>query len=405
MKVIGIIAEYNPFHNGHKYMLDKAKRLSGADFAVIVMSGDFTQRGAPAIYDKKLRTEMALKAGADIVIEMPVFGAVSSAADFAKCGVATLNATGVIDELWFGSESGDIDLLKSAAESGRDESPEVSDAVKKYLREGMTWPEAVSRAHGEDGSFTVSSPNDILGVEYIRALNELDLKIVPHTVKRAGSDYHSEDTSGRLASAEAVRKVMTESGEKSSDTLLRIMPESSLKVIDESGTLPVVPDDFSILLNAKLRTLSPEELISISQMPEPVARKLYNGRLTYRTFSELNEYAKDRQYTYTRISRALMNLILGITAEETGIFKSTGSAPWIRILGLRKDASKLMSAVNESASRPIIVKTAEAKNLPDGKESALFGKNLETSDIYRLIQELKTGRRLKNEYESPAVFV
>ncbi len=405
MKVIGIIAEYNPFHNGHKYMLDEAKRISGADYSVVVMSGDFTQRGAPAVFGKDLRARMALNAGADVVIEMPVFGAVSSAADFARCGVSILNATGVIDELWFGSESGDIDLLKNEAGSGRDESPEVSDAVRKYLREGMTWPAAVSRAHGENGGSIASSPNDILGVEYIRALDELDAAIVPRTVQRAGAGYHSEDSSDDLASARAVRKVMTEKWPDAGKTLSRIMPESSLRVIAENGAVTVVPDDFSVILNEKLRTLTEEELISISQMPEPVARKLYNDRLTYRTFTEMNEYAKDRQYTYTRISRALMNLTLGIKSRETEIFKSTGNAPWIRILGFRKDASPLMAVINEKASCPVIVKTSEAKKLLGDREAALFAKNLETSEIYRLILEAGTGRAFKNEYSRPAVIV
>ena len=227
MNVTGIIAEYNPFHNGHKYHLEQARELTSCDYIVVVMSGDYTQRGTPAIYSKYMRAKTALMAGADLVLEMPVFGSVSSAPDFAECGVNTLAATGLCDSLFFGSESGDIARLKKQAHVLAEESDEVSKKIKAGLKSGLSWPDARASAYG-DSETIASLPNDILGIEYIRAIEKLSIPITPVTLKRNDPGYHSEKKEGQFASATAARKAILEND---LDFLLGILPDEHFSAL------------------------------------------------------------------------------------------------------------------------------------------------------------------------------
>ncbi|MBQ7796845.1 MAG: nucleotidyltransferase family protein, partial [Lachnospiraceae bacterium] len=209
MKTTGIIAEYNPFHNGHKYHLEKARELTGCDYVVVIMSGDYTQRGTPAIYSKYVRAKAALLSGADLVLEMPVFGSVASAPDFSRCGVRSLDAAGVCDYLFFGSESGDVDILYTQASSLSEESEEISEKIKAGLKSGLPFPAARANAYGKQQAVT-SLPNDILGIEYIRAIQESHASLKPVTIRRTDPGYHSEEKSGSFASATAARKAILE---------------------------------------------------------------------------------------------------------------------------------------------------------------------------------------------------
>ena len=201
MKTVGIIAEFNPLHNGHKYLLDEAKRLSGADFCIVVMSGNFVQRGSPALLDKYTRTQMALLNGVDLVIELPVIYATASAEYFARGAVRLLDKLGVVDIITFGSECGNIELLKKAATELTEETPDFKKNLQDNLKKGLSFPKARSQAIGKQGDG--SEPNNILGIEYIKALNYWDSSITPTTIERKGSGYHDE----QMASATAIRKM------------------------------------------------------------------------------------------------------------------------------------------------------------------------------------------------------
>ncbi len=447
MSTVGIIAEYNPFHNGHRYQIEQAKALTGADHAVVIMSGDYVQRGAPAIFGKALRAESALLCGADLVLEMPVFGAVSPAADFAACGVSLLEKAGIADFLCFGSETGDLDALARQAEFADSETEAVSAAIRKGLREGLTWPQARAKAYKEAGQPSGSvafcganpnstmpdsteprsvnshgimsnstmpdttnptipdTPNDILAVEYLHALKKTGSAIRPVTVRRIGSGYHSESSDGPFSSATAARNVILS---HDTETLRRILPPESFRLAagSEDDAYPaLVFDDFSVLLSHKLLTSSPEALRAVSSMPDDLAAKLYRHRLEFKKAAELAASSKDRQYTYTRVCRCLTNLLLGITKEDTEAFKAEQSAPWLRILGFRRDAAALLTTLKKNASVPVISKTADAETLLPDRVIPLWRKHLSASELYRMIAESKCGRTLRNEFTTPPVII
>lgn len=424
MKTVGIIAEYNPFHNGHALQLRKAMEASGADYAVIVMSGDFVQRGAPAMYAKHIRTKTALSCGADLVLELPVFGVTSAARDFAAAGVSLLNKTGITDSISFGSECGNLGELLRMRDRLLSEDAEISARIREGLRAGYSWPKAVALANDTAGPV---SPNDILAVEYLRALKETGASMEPIPIARTDSGYHSETLDGPLASATAIRRAILDPSDRNNparyDSLKAVLPEEFFSVLaketDAHGIcaepdcsqlplpsgLEIVPDDFTLLLNAAFRTKTLSELSEIHQMPADLPRRLYRERLSFRPFTEWISFAKTRQVTYSHVSRALMNLVLGITKDEFSRFRDANSAPWIRILGFKKSAAPLLSALRANAAVPLITAPADAKRQLSEPDLALFFKSLEVSELYRLIAEEKTGRSVKNEYTRPLVIL
>lgn len=399
MKTAAIIAEYNPFHNGHKYQIEETKRQTGADFVVVVMSGDFVQRGIPAIYSKSFRTRSALLSGADLVIEMPVFGVLSAAQDFSRCGVSLFHHMGIIDVLSFGSESGDIEKLEKLADQAGTETDEQSSLIRESLRNGLTYPQALSLAKKDS---VPVSPNDILAVEYLKALKEFSSDIAPWTLKRSGPGYHSEKRNGSFASATAIRKAVFE---QDLEFLTAVLPDSYFESMEAEAEVPLFPDDFSLLLNQKILTSSPENLRNISGMPEGLAAKFSKNRLEFLRTDALTASRKDRQYTYARVSRALMNLMLDITVKDQRAFADSGYAPWIRILGFKKSAALLLSELKKHCDIPIITKTADAKNILSSETYELFEKNLTASEICRMVRELKSGRPRKNEFTRSPIII
>ena len=409
MKVTGIIAEYNPFHNGHKYHLEQARIMTDCEYVIVIMSGDYTQRGTPAIYSKYMRARSALLAGADLVLEMPVFGSVSSAPDFARCGVSGLTATGVCDHLFFGSEAGSIDHLSYQADLLDKESDELSHAIKAGLKDGLTWPQARAQAYRSihfettDEIACVSDlPNDILGVEYIRSIRALRSPITPVTLKRNDPGYHSEERFGKFASATASRRAILD---QDLDFLQDVLPEEHFQCLAGEACPPVTFNDFSLLLNEKILNSSPEQILNISGMPQDLANKLDKNRMEFLSADALVAARKDRNYTYTRVNRCLLNLILEITQKDSETFKELNSVPWLRILGFRKEASPLLSEMKKHASAPIISKMANAEQLMSPEAQALFRKHVRSAELYRMIAQLKSGQVYKNEFTRPIIIL
>lgn len=405
MKVTGIIAEYNPFHNGHLYHLRRAKEMTGADYTVVIMSGDYTQRGMPAIFIKYMRAETALRLGADLVLEMPVFGAISAAPDFALCGVSGLSAAGIVNALVFGSESGDLESLKKQAALTSFETEKQSEAIRQGVKNGLTWPAAraaaVSGASSKSGGFA-SMPNDILGVEYLNALKKCGSAMEPMTFCRTDPGYHSEERAGAFASATAVRKAVFD---RDIDFFTETVPAGLLECLQKEACPPVCFDDFSFLLSAKLLNASLSQLEQTAGMPKDLAGKLYREKFDFLPASKLTADRKDRHYTYTRVSRCLLNFMLEITKEEEQMFKEKDSAPWLRILGFRKEAGPLLSELKKRASVPLITKMADARLQLSEPSLALFEKQVRTAELYRLVCEMKTGRPIRNEYTRQILIV
>lgn len=427
MKIVGLITEYNPFHAGHLYHMQQARKLTGADYCVVLMSGSFVQRGEPAIFDKYLRTKTALLAGADLVLEIPAAFSTASAHEFATYGVALLSAIGV-DAVVFGSECGQIEILKQAAYALNHESTEFQERLRKGLKAGLTYPQARAKALGEtqaDGtrvenvedfhantdvpnshiwSSILNSPNNILGIEYLRAAEDLHSPMEFYTISREGSGYH-EDTlaDANFPSASAIRGIIRNSLSKDKD-LLDILA-SHLPAVTHpayTGAVPVFVDDFSGLLNATV--LQMQATFSIADLSPELAARLTKPPYFPLSFEERIQALKTRQLTYTRVSRALLHLVLGMREEDISRWKDEGYALYARILGFRRQSSPLLSCLHKKSSIPLITKMADAAQSLAPSALALLEQEVYASHLYQTVR-IKRGGVFQNEYTEGLVFV
>lgn len=406
MKVLGIIAEYNPFHNGHLYHIEQAKKLSGADYTVAVMSGDYVQRGSPAIYDKYIRTHMALQAGVDLVIELPSFFSTSSAADFASASVSLLDQLGIIDTLCFGSEQGNLLPLSLAAQFLTDESFTYQTQLKKYLKEGHTFPQAraaaISQLFDDPNRLEIMShPNNILGIEYIMALTKSKSTIKPITIKRMGYGYHDQQTDHDFISASAIRRIINQQTEI--ENLEQKVPPITWNFIQSAK--PLYLNDFSKLLNYRLLECRRKEidLTSYMDVSDELADRIKKIILDFNTFEERIRQLKTKQYTYTRINRALLHILLEVTKLQTDQAKCTGYVPYARILGFQKNAALLLKAMKQHSSIPLISKTANARKLLSNSAYELLMQTIYHSHIYQSVYWDKYQILPKNEYTSGCI--
>lgn len=411
-RTVGIIAEYNPFHNGHAYHIQKARELSHSDFCIVVMSGDFVQRGAPAVYDKYTRTAMALSCGADLVVELPSVFATSSAEDFAAGSIALLDRLGVVDSVCFGSECGDIEKLSKIASVLAKEPEAYTHALRAGLKKGLSFPQARYQAlvfsnhlSAEEASL-LESPNNILGIEYCKAIIRQKSHLLPLTIQRKGSDYH--DTvliPNQFSSATGIRKIIKEH-EKSSlpkDSSFLQVPKQ-VKQMMENG-YPLFPDDFSVLLNSELLRLSHSgtSLDIFADVSEELASRIIKQLPDFLPFEEKISRLKTRQYTYTRISRALLHIILGITSEQVASAKNAGYAPYARVLGFKRDSASLMGQIKKRGSIPLITKTAGADRTLPEEAGFMLRQDFYCSHIYQTVLQDKYQISRKNEFTQSVV--
>lgn len=377
MNVVGIIAEYNPFHEGHAYQIQKAKEQCGAEFAVVVMNGDFVQRGEPAIFDKYTRTKEALLGGADLIFELPVRFGLSSAGDFAMGGVLALNALPFVTHLCFGTETGDLTPLLQAATFLCDEPDSYRTRVKHFVKQGILYPKARSLALAAESGLpteTWDSPNNILGLEYCVALQKLHSKIKPFTIRREGQGYHDNDTPALsdFPSATFLRKQIRKAGEKENLSL----------------------SDFSSLIGYSL--LTAKDLCRIKDITPDLSDRIRNELPKYREINEFVKTIKNPSLTTGRIKRSFFQCLFDIEKEEPVM-------PYLRVLGMKKEASSLLSQ-KENASCQILTKLAFDVPKMDDNAKKLFAKDLLASDLYRQVFCHKYNQTLPNEYQhSPIV--
>ena len=364
MKVTGIIAEYNPFHQGHAYHLSRARELTGADRILIVMGGNFMQRGEPAIIDKYTRTEMALRNGADLVLELPAASATGSAEYFAEGAVELLDASGVVNELCFGSEPEDYQEL-----------------LRAELKKGKTFPEARETALSAflPKQSLLASPNNILAIEYIKALKRRKSSIRPLTIQRLGS-YHGENgqpagaphtVSGNLpesfASASTIRcqlqtlekQIVTSCEQPAFGSLMtalaKELPPSSFGLLKDVllADRLVQAEDFSLPLHYRLmQAKEPLEFSVYLDVSEELSRRIYSLRQEFTGWNAFLDLVRTRQYTRSRVSRALLHILLDIRQEE--VLPPTH----LRVLGFRREASDLLSEIKKKSRLPLITKAA-----------------------------------------------
>lgn len=370
MKTVGLITEYNPFHNGHAYHIEKAKMLTGADRVIVVMSGDFVQRGAPAVMPKHLRTESALLSGASLIIELPVCFATGSAEYFAQGSISLLNQLGCIDSICFGSECGDLHLLKEIAQILADEPIEYQTALKQGLKEGASFPAARQEAlniYSDKYSEILASPNNILGIEYLKALAKIHSKMEPFTIKRIGAGYHDMDIDGQFSSATAIRSDIYQLADVNSSSeslpLTHIqtqVPSSCHELMKKNyrTRYPVKADDFSLLLKAKLLSETAGSLSHYLDMSPELANRILRLRNDYLSFEQFCDLLKTKELTRSRISRSFIHVLLGIAKDWLTAMKAP--APYARILGFRRDHADLLGILKQTSDIPLITSPARA---------------------------------------------
>lgn len=394
MKIAAIIAEYNPFHNGHEYMVKKIRKETDADCIIAVMSGDFTQRGVPAVIDKFTRAGMAVLCGVDAVFELPVVYAAASAEGFAYGAVSLLHGLGCVDYLVFGSECGDIRPFTEVSEFLQKEPEHFKKSLQKYQKLGFSYPKAFSLAikeselEAEDSLQLLSSPNNLLGLEYVKALKQLSSSMKPVTISRIGTGYHDTHTefcaeSGTdIASASAIRtKLETTTG--SIAAAMPLMPEAAYRLFaDNYGSFaPITLDDFSLVLSYRLSLETKESLSTYLDVSDDLADRIIKYREDFCSFSDFVTKLKHKQYTQTRITRALLHILLSITKEHA-IIKE---APYARLLAMRKSASPLMKEIKSKTRIPVITKPADAKKILSEDAMTLFALDSSSANLYHKV--------------------
>ena len=412
MKTVGIIAEYNPFHNGHLYQLKKAKEITGADFAVVVMSGDFTQRGTPAVFDKYTRCRLSLLAGADLCIELPVVYATASAELFAKGAVSLLSALGV-GALCFGSECGEIAPLREIASLLFAEPPTYKEALNKALKEGLSFPSARAVAvrkcahagslSGADAaafnnlpsagslsgvdaaaSDVLASPNNILGIEYLKALLALEKNgqhaPVPYTIKREGDGYLSHTLSEEsFCSAMALRKGIAEEN----PDLLRYVPESIRQEFSDTCQMKsaLCADDFSGMLFYKLLSEKDAGYDSYLDVSSDLSDKIRKNLGTFTTFSAFCETSlKSKDITLTRVYRSLLHILLSIKKEDL-----PAAAPYARILGFREASFEVFGCLSKE-NIPLLSRLKDASSLLSPEALSCLSKDIFAAQLYEHVR-------------------
>ena len=416
MNVVGVIAEYNPFHNGHKYQLDKIKKMTHADYCIVVMSGDFVQRGAPALIDKYSRTKMALLNGADLVFELPVYYATGSAEYFAAGAVALLDRLGVVNSICFGSECGDISVLSSFAKVLAEESGDFSEALRCNLRDGLSYPiarnNALTSVHHELAEHIdiLSSPNNILGIEYIKALYRRKSNIVPLTNLRTGSDYHDTQLFQTKSSATAIRHSLEQM-----DNLLLIagqIPTTVFQILEEHFHVnyPIYQHDFSLPLNYKLLQHYSEGYTEFADITTDLSDKIRKNLEQFTSCQDFCELLKSKDMTYTRISRCLLHILLDIKKNSLQNFIADDYVYYGRILGLKQSSTDILNAIKTKASIPLISKLADAENILMNTKHPEHALEMLQSDIfaahvYDSVATNKFHTYLPNEYRRQIVKV
>lgn len=421
MKVVGLIAEYNPFHNGHQYHIERAKEMTGADTAIVIMSGDYVQRGLPAIMPKHLRAEMALKCGASAVFELPVCYSTGSAELFAIGAVSFLDRLGIVDSLCFGCECNDIRVLKKVADILYEEPPQYKSVLRGCLRKGLSFPAARQKAlssYMESDSYAslVKEPNNILGIEYLKALKKLDSPITPYSIMRQESNYHDTTLMPNYSSASAIRCLLAHSS-----TTLNLQHEDGCfentpfsNILNElenqvpCGCLgllkdyhhvkyPVYQNDFSLIMKYKLLNKSAKSLIHYMDVSTELANRISNQLNHFFNYRQFCELLKTKEITQTRINRALLHIMLGIKKDSVEKYKEGGFHYYARLLGYRRDREGILGSLTKNGTLPLLTSLHETDHLPQWGQKMLYNDIL-ASHLYTSVITDKFKTAFENEY-------
>lgn len=399
MKILGMITEYNPFHNGHLYHLNKSIEITGATHTVAVMSGNFLQRGEPALVHKWQRAKMAIECGVDLVIELPTAYACATAELFAFGSISLLHNLGIVDCIAFGSEYGKISTLEMIADVLFKSSLSFENSLRSYLKEGLPFPAARSKAlvnfykschtHGcDEESMNIESimnnPNNILAIEYLKALKKLGSTILPYTIPRIKAAYHSQDMISDISSATAIREHLKKG--KTLEDVRKVMPSVSYKLLKEaceSGIAPVFKEDFENAIMTIFRRENPKDLTKYFDVNEGLENRIYECSHHCNSIESLYNCIKSKRYTLTRIQRICMHALLNLKKKDLLRFAHQEGPQYIRVLGFNDKGREILKSCKSKSELPIINKINQYVPSDDTAKKSL-ALDIRATNIYTL---------------------
>ena len=399
-KVIGIIAEYNPFHNGHLYHFKESLKVTDSSYSIAIISGNFTQRGSTSLVDKWAKTEMAIKNGIDSVIELPLLYSISSAENFAEGAIKILDSLKIVDYLSFGSESGNLSTLNMIVDVLNKEPKAYKNILSHELSKGLSFPKARENAllmYLNDirrFSNVLSSPNNILGIEYLKALKKLKSPITPITIERYNAGYHDTTYNGNVASATAIRNIVKNNGW---DILRKVVPENTFSILLENIKVGHIVPDLSVFekqIIYNLRKMSIQEIAELPDVSEGLENAIKNTANSCNSVVEFLNIIKSKRYTNTRIQRILLYALLGITKKDMTLSKK--STPYIRILGFNDKGKYLISEIAKANPKlEIITSVKKYMDTSNNKNSKyILEKDIWATNVYTIGYEYDSWNNL-----------
>lgn len=399
-KVLGIIAEYNPFHNGHLYHLQESKKQTGSTYTVAIMSGNFTQRGSTSIIDKWSKAEIALYCGVDLVIELPVLYSISSAENFADGAIKILDSLKVVDYLSFGAETADVPTLQQIAEVLYTEPRKYKTFLSHELRKGLSFPKARENALmmylNDIRRFTnvISSPNNILGIEYLKALMKYKSNMQPVAIHRSSVGYNDLEYTDNMASSTAIRNIIKNNG---FDALRNVIPEPSYSILMKNIQHGhIVPDlsTFEKEIIYNLRKMDVSEIAGLPDVSEGLEFALKNAANSCNTLNEFLNIIKSKRYTTTRIQRILLYSLLGITKKDMELSKKV--TPYVRVLATNKRGKYLISEILKANPKLEIVTSVKRylDSNPNKNYQLLLDKDIWATNVYTIGYEADSWNNL-----------
>lgn len=388
-KVLGIIAEYNPFHNGHLLHLTKSKEETGAEYSICIMSGNFVQRGNTSIVNKWVKTEMALKCGIDLVLELPTVYSISSAENFAEGAIKLLNSLKIVDTVSFGSENSDIDILNRISGILYEEPKQYVEFLNEELKKGLSFPKARENAillylNDQKYSNILNQPNNTLAIEYLKALKKYKSHIKPIAIKREKAFYNSNCIVDEYASATAIRNMIVNN---QFNDIRKVMPRLAYDLLMqeiENNQYVIDISKFEKEILYSIRRLSTADLKKFPEVNEGLENAIKNAANSCNTLAELINIIKSKRYTQTRIQRILLYILLNITKKDMYISRKT--VPYARILGYSPKGKELISEIYNA--NPKITLITSVKNFFDSSNNKTYkymlSKDILATNIYTL---------------------
>ncbi|MBI9011643.1 MAG: nucleotidyltransferase [Clostridiales bacterium] len=394
MKVVGLVTEYNPFHNGHLHHLIESKNKTDATHSIAVMSGHFLQRGEPALINKWSRAKAAVESGVDLVLEIPTLFSCSSAEYFSYGSIALLNALNIVDTVCFGSEEGTLNQMQLIANLLSSKDASVESDMSYYLKQGLSYPKArelsLNKAIGDDFTF---KPNNILGIEYLKALNVLNSTMVPNTIQRKQADYMSLELKGHIASATGIRKQLQT--DSNLESIRPFVPQSTFEMITREQDKLIYKEELIDLLLYKIRTSTPEEIRAIHDVSEGLENKIIKTAETATTYEELLNGIVSKRYTNTRVQRILVKILLNIKKETIGQC-GTIDPLYGRILAFNSKGQELIRKIKKASDFPLVTNINKISLDEEAKDMLEY--DIRATNIYHLLYKNTPDKKGGQDY-------